>query len=649
MSVKKRIVSLLLVLCLSMTMFAGTAFAVGTEEPERGVLQYSVAIDPQYEDAQAFSEGLAAVQKGGKWGYIDTDGEVVIPFEYDIAFIFNEGLAVVGFLTDTYEQEEYDWDEEYGYYPTGAYTEYGRYEMGFIDQDNNLTMFHDPYAYDYENDEPIDDGVLIMSFERDQEVDGYRHFFHNGYICLALHEEPGYYLYDMTGEPASIAGHEISGYYGWQVTEGWVITGIPAAEGGEQRYLNVETGKYLDIPFETDTFAYVSLQPFNQGIAPVWFVEYDDDYMYTTWKLGFVDTNGKWIIQPQYELYWRSGVYGLHKVFGETGVAMVQNASGMMGGIDKTGKTVIPFQYEELQPYGFGLAAAKKGGLYGYLDSKGNWAIQPQFEQVTGFGSDGYAVAFSGNTAYLIDAKGNEIPGADNLDPASYITHNSDGSVTLYAPAEYVVMEEKGKYGYGKVEYKPALPAVGETSSWAYNEVCAAIEEDLVPNHLQNLYLNNINRSEFSALIVQAISEVLDQDIEEIVEEQTGKSLDAWKQSYPFTDTTDGDIIAAYALGVVSGRGAGKFDPYATITRQEASSLLMRAAKVLGMEVDSVSNAGFVDAGQIGVWFKDSVNFVYQINVMGSTGNNKFSPLGSYTREQSYMTIYRLFQAIINN
>ena len=623
---KKRILSLVLAFCLGVTMLSGTAFAAESEMAERGVLQYSVAIKPKYDEAQSFSEGLAAVKKGSKWGYIDTKGEVVIPFEYDVAYVFNEGLAVVGKLSKAHGGE--------------------RYEMGFIDQENNLTMFRDPEAYDYENNKPMENAVLTMSVVPAAELDGHRRFFYNGYICLPMAEEPGYYLYDTTGEPVSIGDVWLGGYYGWQVTEGWVISGNPVTESGMQRFMNVETGKYLDIPIKNASpYAYVSLQPFNQGLAPVWLVTYREDYS-TDWKLGFVNTSGKWVIQPRYELYWRSGGYGVHQVFGETGVAMVQNAAGKMGGIDKTGKTIIPFKYEALNPYGFGLAAAKQGGLYGFLDSKGNWAIQPKFKQVTSFGDDGYAVAFDGSKAYLIDSKGNTIPGADNLDPNSYFSYDAEGNLTLFAPGEYVVVQEKGKYGFGKVTYKPALPAAGETSGWAYGEVCAAIEADLVPNELQNMYLRNITRSEFCALSVQAISEVLGADIEDIVKDQTGKTLDSWKQSYPFVDTTDEDVIAAYALGVVSGRGAGKFDPYATITRQEASAFLMRAAKVLGVNTSGAANAGFADAGQIGVWFKDSVNFVYQINVMGSTGGNKFNPLGSYTREQSYMTIYRLFQTI---
>src|SRR6185369_3957252 len=36
-----------------------------------------------YQNAAFFSQGLAAVQKNDKWGYIDTVGNVVIPFKFD--------------------------------------------------------------------------------------------------------------------------------------------------------------------------------------------------------------------------------------------------------------------------------------------------------------------------------------------------------------------------------------------------------------------------------------------------------------------------------------------------------------------------------------------------------------------------------------
>ncbi len=42
-----------------------------------------------------FSEGLKAVEKDGKWGFINKDKELVIPYEYDDAANFDNGHAFV--------------------------------------------------------------------------------------------------------------------------------------------------------------------------------------------------------------------------------------------------------------------------------------------------------------------------------------------------------------------------------------------------------------------------------------------------------------------------------------------------------------------------------------------------------------------------
>lgn len=51
----------------------------------------------QYEQLGVFSEGMAAVKKGDKWGYINTKGEEVIPTSIEAKCVgrFSEGLAVV--------------------------------------------------------------------------------------------------------------------------------------------------------------------------------------------------------------------------------------------------------------------------------------------------------------------------------------------------------------------------------------------------------------------------------------------------------------------------------------------------------------------------------------------------------------------------
>ncbi|HEV3260193.1 MAG TPA: WG repeat-containing protein [Gemmataceae bacterium] len=68
-----------------------------------------VVIEPQFGDARAFSEGLAAVNvgakyvpefphphlQGGEWGFIDKAGRLVIPARFDSVEDFSEGLSLV--------------------------------------------------------------------------------------------------------------------------------------------------------------------------------------------------------------------------------------------------------------------------------------------------------------------------------------------------------------------------------------------------------------------------------------------------------------------------------------------------------------------------------------------------------------------------
>ena len=55
----------------------------------------NVAIDFQYDEVENFREDLAAVRQGDKWGYIDKNGKEVISCKYDEVHSFSEGLAAV--------------------------------------------------------------------------------------------------------------------------------------------------------------------------------------------------------------------------------------------------------------------------------------------------------------------------------------------------------------------------------------------------------------------------------------------------------------------------------------------------------------------------------------------------------------------------
>lgn len=50
---------------------------------------------PDYRDGFFPSDGMVAAEIDGKWGYLNAKGEVAIPFEYDGATAFSDGLAAV--------------------------------------------------------------------------------------------------------------------------------------------------------------------------------------------------------------------------------------------------------------------------------------------------------------------------------------------------------------------------------------------------------------------------------------------------------------------------------------------------------------------------------------------------------------------------
>ena len=55
--------------------------------------QRNIVITPKYNDAQWFSEGLAAVKVGSKWGYVNKQGKLVIPAKFTVAKSFRKGYV----------------------------------------------------------------------------------------------------------------------------------------------------------------------------------------------------------------------------------------------------------------------------------------------------------------------------------------------------------------------------------------------------------------------------------------------------------------------------------------------------------------------------------------------------------------------------
>ncbi|MGI6498138.1 MAG: InlB B-repeat-containing protein [Oscillospiraceae bacterium] len=181
-------------------------------------------------------------------------------------------------------------------------------------------------------------------------------------------------------------------------------------------------------------------------------------------------------------------------------------------------------------------------------------------------------------------------------------------------------------------------------SEWAEEEVNEAIEEGLVPAAFQSQYDAQITREEFCQLIVNMIERVQGVSIDTVLKKK-GISID----TKTFSDTKDKKVLAANALGIVEGFG-GKFNPDGKITRQEAATMLVRTCYGNDLSGIRVPDPGYADKALIADWALQNVKLVSHMKdpttgfaVMRGGDGNKFDPEGTYTREQAYMTILRVY------
>ena len=181
----------------------------------------------------------------------------------------------------------------------------------------------------------------------------------------------------------------------------------------------------------------------------------------------------------------------------------------------------------------------------------------------------------------------------------------------------------EGKWGF--ISVVQDMP-----SYWAVEQVDAAIAAGLVPQNLQVLYTAPITRAEFTALAVA------------LYENQHGEI----QGRTTFTDTNDVNVQKAAYIGVVLGVGNNRFAPDETLTREQAATMLARLADAIGRPLPNVAPT-FDDNHLIADWAFAATGQVQAAGIMvGVGGNARFAPLDTYTREQSIVTIMRLFDFV---
>jgi len=307
-------------------------------------------MNEQWEEIRPFFEGMACVKKDGKYGFINEQGDLIIPCEYIAAHDFSEGFAAV-------EKE----------FPSGSEFEQvlhnGRIQIfywDFVDKSGKrLTpLWGWEQVWDFKG------GLAKVA----EGADG------NGLGSNFT----GYRYIDTTGEPVTNAWDDIGEFW-----EGlcWVW--------------NKETDKYgftdrnrkLVVPCQWD-----EVQNFRDGMAQV---KKDD-------KWGVVNASGTLVVPCQWDVIC---IYSDEAVFvgnyDESGYSYCR-----CGYVDKHGKPVDGSFWDDCWDHD-GYLEVEKDGKYGIADDLTGKMITPCKWEWTHFDMDGSVSFGNSEESYLIDDAGN--------------------------------------------------------------------------------------------------------------------------------------------------------------------------------------------------------------------------------------------------
>lgn len=310
-------------------------------------------IEPKYEEAGDFHEGLAWVKLGDKrYEYIDKAGRYVLdPDERCISVgSFHEGVAII---------------------------QVGNYRFGIIDKTGRRIGSWVEWAYLF-------------------------HDFHEGLACVKIRDGE-YGFIDKTGR--FVIAPQFKEALNFQ--EGLSLITLDRQKCG---FID-KSGRYVVEP----RFKYGPLRfGFSEGLAAVNFGVGDrprpDD------KYGYIDKTGRIVIEPKFKSAFnfheglarvnsgdkrgfinKTGQFAIDidKRFGSfydffEGRALVE-CDGKWGYLDKTGNIAINPKFEEVSVFHEGLASVCVDSKYGFIDKSGQFVITPKFEKEPSDFCEGFA------------------------------------------------------------------------------------------------------------------------------------------------------------------------------------------------------------------------------------------------------------------
>lgn len=352
-------------------------------------------LQPIYELAYPFIEGLALVKLDGKLRLINLKGEP-IPMPEGVTEIstFKGGLAPVTINGKT------GFINRQGKIVTEPILNFNASSIALPSEGMRMVVIDSLFTF-------IDStGKIIRQPGFEYALD-----FYEGYALVSNQGRYGYL--DKTGAFAIPMKYDV----GWSFSEGVALVGMADGDHLKLSYIDQSGKEVISVPYKM-------VNPrFTDGLT-FFGIEKDGSRKY-----GFIDKQGKVVIEPVYdkaEEIASSSAKNLGQV-----LAYKVKKGGLWGLV--SGNIHVKPAFSEISAFHEGLAAAAitKGEQqkFGFIDVKGNWVIQPEYDAANDFSHGLAAVrkgALVGGLWGYVDAKGREV-----IKPQFRFAYNFIGEIAL--------------------------------------------------------------------------------------------------------------------------------------------------------------------------------------------------------------------------
>lgn len=146
---------------------------------------------------------------------------------------------------------------------------------------------------------------------------------------------------------------------------------------------------------------------------------------------------------------------------------------------------------------------------------------------------------------------------------------------------------------------------------------------------------NPITRAEFTKIVVMSFALSAGENAPQFID----VSSDDWFYQY---------VTTAAECGIVNGYEDGAFLPDNSITREEMSAVIVRAAEAAGLELSaSRLNINFADESDISEYAVGYIDSLYTAGIINGDENNMFRPQDNLTRAEAAKVLHSVLT--INN